>query len=105
MNTDRPTQPEISHIKDLLHKIMAGCRRPGNEEIHQIKQVWNEILHEPLARHASPTALENGTLIIHVGSSTITQQLRFQAKAIIREINRRLGQDRVRDIRFKISST
>lgn len=104
MNTDRPAHPEIAHIKDLLQKIMAGCRRPDNREMERIRQVWNEILHEPLTRHASPTALENSALIVHADSSILIQQLRFQAKTIIREINRHMGQDRVKEIRFKISS-
>jgi predicted nucleic acid-binding Zn ribbon protein len=105
MNADRPAHPEIAHVKDLLQKIMAGCRRPDNQEMERIREVWNEFLHEPLTRHASPTALENGALIVHAGSSIIIQQLRFQAKTIIREINRRMGQDRIREIRFKISNT
>jgi hypothetical protein len=105
MNKNRPSRPEISHIKDLLHQIMAGCRRPGNDEIHQIQRIWNEILGQSITRHARPVALEKGILIIHVGSSTITQQLRYHVRTIIRQINQQMEHELVMDLRFKISST
>jgi predicted nucleic acid-binding Zn ribbon protein len=104
MNKNRPSQPEISHIKELLHQIMTGVRRPGNDDIHQIQRIWDEMLGQSIARHARPVALEKGILIIHVDSSTITQQLRFQVKMMIRQINQQMGHERVMDLRFKISN-
>lgn len=105
MNKNRPSQPGISHISELLHQIMAACRRPDNGEMHQIQRIWDEMLSQSITRHARPAALEKGTLIIHVASSTITQQLRFQTREIIRQINQQMGHERIKDIRFKISST
>lgn len=104
MNKNRPSQPEISHIKELLHQIMTGVRRPGNDDIHQIQRIWDEMLGQSITRHARPVALEKGILIIHVDSSTITQQLRFQVKMMIRQINQQMGHERVMDLRFKISN-
>ena len=104
MNKNRPSQPEISHIKELLHQIMTGVRRPDNDDIHQIQRIWDDMLGQSITRHARPVALEKGILIIHVDSSTITQQLRFQVKMMIRQINQRIGHERVMDLRFKISN-
>lgn len=105
MNKTHPPQPGISHISELLGRIMADCRRPANDEMQQIQGTWEQMLSQSITRHAKPAALEKETLIIHVGSSTITQQLRFQTRAIIEQINRQMGYERVKDIRFKISNT
>jgi hypothetical protein len=104
MKANRPRQNEYAHIGDVLSRIMAGCRRPDTSEINRIQRIWDESLDDAIRRHASPGPLEKGILTILVDSSIIIQQLRFQTPAIIGEINRQLGQDRINEIRFKIRS-
>ncbi len=102
MNANPLKPKEYVHIGDVLSRIMAGCRRPDNSEINRIQRIWNEFFDDAIVRHASPGTLEKGILTILVDSSIIIQQLRFQARAIIDEINRQMGQGRINEIRFKI---
>ncbi len=66
--------------------------------LYRIKQSWKEILGEPLAMHAAPTALKSGVLHINISTPAWLQQAGYYKAQILEKLGR-LG---VSDIRLKL---
>jgi hypothetical protein len=66
--------------------------------LYRIKQSWKDILGEPLATHAAPTALKGGVLHINIATPSWLQQAGYYKAQILEKLGR-LG---VVDIRLKL---
>jgi predicted nucleic acid-binding Zn ribbon protein len=66
--------------------------------LYRIKQSWKDILGEPLAMHAAPTALKGGVLHINISTPAWLQQAGYYKAQILEKLGR-LG---VADIRLKL---
>ena len=102
MSQKRPSQSEFTHIKDVIVEIIGNCRVSENTEFIEIQRVWKHCVGNTISDHAIPASFKNGILLIHVKSPTLTQQLRYQTKDIIKQINQTLGENRISEIKFKI---
>ena len=106
MAASRRDYSEFTHIKDILDSLLPGCQRAASREITRIRAVWNRILPPEVAENAQPAALKNDILLVHVTSSTVTQQLRFLTEEIKQQINSDGGADggarTIHTIKFKV---
>ncbi len=102
MNQKRPSQPNFTHIKDLIDQIIGNCRICDNSEFIEIQRIWADKIRADIAENAHPAALKNGILYIHVKSPTLIHQLRFMSEGIKTLMNNALGDDRISGIKFKI---
>jgi len=102
MSRKRPSQPGFTHIKDILDQIICNCHISEKAEFVEIQRIWKHCLGNTAANHAIPASLKNGILLIHAKSPTIIQQLRYQSRDILKQINQTLGEDKISGIRFKI---
>jgi hypothetical protein len=59
---------------------------------------------ETVAQQAQPTFVRGGTLFVKCSSSTWMQQLQFMKGTICKELNRLLGKEVVKEIRFQIGT-
>ncbi len=62
--------------------------------------MWNEIVGDKVAKNTEPDKVEHGIITVKVSSSTWRQELYFQKKEIILKINKTIGKNVIRDIRF-----
>jgi predicted nucleic acid-binding Zn ribbon protein len=97
---------EFTHIKDVLNALLPGYQRGANTEMARIKDTWNRVLPPEVAENAQPAALKNDTLLVHVTSSTVSQQLRFLVEEIKQQLNADAGTDAgaqpIHTIKFKV---
>jgi hypothetical protein len=102
MSQKRASQSGFTHIKDVIVDIIGNCRVSDNAEFIEIQRIWKHCVENTVIDHAIPASFKNGVLLIHVKSPTLTQQLRYQAKDIIQQINHALGENRISEIKLKI---
>ncbi|MEE8340891.1 MAG: DUF721 domain-containing protein [Candidatus Neomarinimicrobiota bacterium] len=62
--------------------------------------LWNEIVGDKVAKNTQPDKVEHGIITVKVSSPTWRQELYFQKKEIILKINKTIGKNVIRDIRF-----
>jgi len=62
---------------------------------------WPEVVGEQIARVTSPERIENGILIVHVGSASWRSELSMRRMEIISKLNARAGAPVIREIRFR----
>lgn len=62
--------------------------------------IWNDVVGKSVAKNTTPERVEHGVVIVKVSSPTWRQELYFQKKEIINKINKAIGKNVIRDIRF-----
>ena len=62
--------------------------------------LWSEIVGDRVAKNTEPDKVEHGIITVKVSSPTWRQELYFQKKEIILKINKTIGKNVIRDIRF-----
>ncbi|MFM7231473.1 MAG: DUF721 domain-containing protein [bacterium] len=61
---------------------------------------WPAVAGARVARHARAVSFHDGTLTVEVDGSTWMHQLGFLKPELVRNLNRHLGGDVVRDVRL-----
>ncbi len=68
-----------------------------------VTTAWREIVGDFLAANSRPTALRNGTLIVHVLQPAIHYELdRHHRHSILDKMKKRFGSKAIRDVRFQL---
>ena len=62
---------------------------------------WEEEVGERIARMTKATRIVQGTLFVHVRTSTWRNELTLRKKEIIERLNARIGTAVVKDIKFQ----
>lgn len=81
---------------------MKTFRRPADIEMLKIWDCWESVIPSPISGNARPAAFKGSELIVHVASSTWTQHLQFYKQDLTDRLNRALGTDSIKTIKFKI---
>lgn len=90
------------HVTELIGEVF---RRGGFvRAVQRAKAVaaWREVAGRDLARFATAVALQQGTLIVEVGDNETAMHLGLQRQRLIEAYRRHLGENLVRDLRFRV---
>ncbi len=93
-----------SHSKDLGSSIQQLVGDLGiQQKLSEYEAVlqWESLVGDHIAKAATAVKITKGVLIVRVRSSTWRNELNLRKKEIIGTLNRGLGQDVVKDIRFQ----
>ena len=98
-------RPNPKRAKDLLAKLMTR-KGLGQQQANEALQiVWKKAVGERSAETSQPGYLKRGVLEVFVESSIQLQQLEFEKKKLISELQRLLPQNKINNIRFRIGKT
>lgn len=91
-------------IGDILAELMArkGFARARGEEAYQA--AWQEAVGQGVAQYTRTGKLRRGLLEIFVANSMLIQELTFQKAGLLKSINQKLPDEKIRDLRFKVGS-
>ena len=65
-------------------------------------QEWPDAVGPALARRTRAVSFQEGTLLVEVEGSAWMHELGYLKQELIRMVNRELGSDRVREVRFVV---
>ncbi|MCK4261854.1 DUF721 domain-containing protein [bacterium] len=93
----------MEEIKTVLDKVLRNLDIERKKEEGEIWQNWREWIGEDVGRHTQPQSLNYGKLVVNVDSSVWVEQLtKFRKEEILKELNRRLGKDLIKEIHFRV---
>ena len=98
---------EPSHIKPILDNVLKNLGLGKKREQGKILEFWEDSVGEKIAGHTSPQSLTSqGKLLVNVDSSPWVDQLtRFHKEEIKNALNKRLGQETIKEIFFRVGKT
>ncbi|MFB0507574.1 MAG: DUF721 domain-containing protein [Thermodesulfobacteriota bacterium] len=89
-------------IGSILEKTLKKMSLDRKLKEHEIWNVWNSVVGEPVSRHAQPDFMKNKILFVKVSSSPWMHQLHYMGKGICEALNKRLGTHIIEEIRFRL---
>jgi len=100
----RPKMPRPAALADLLAEIFQG--KPVGKRLNEGKiwLIWETAVGAQIATQAKPAGFRDGVLTVAVASAPWMQQLSYLKKKIITELNKRLGEELVKDIFLRAGS-
>jgi predicted nucleic acid-binding Zn ribbon protein len=93
-------------MEPIAHVLARVLRQSGLERNVRGWQAvgdWPEAVGPRVARHAHAVGFRDGILRVEVEGSAWMHEMGFLKRDLIRNLNRRLGGELVRDIRFAIA--
>ncbi len=102
MKKHRPESKHFVPIGSVVKKVLLSHRPNANESLIRIWQLWEEAVGSEVASNARPAAFKGDLLLIHVSNSSWLHHLLFLEKDLIRQMNRALGGEFIRRLKFKI---
>lgn len=64
--------------------------------------IWDRVVGENIRRITAPLYVKSETLYVEVASHVVGQELSLMKELLLRKINGGLGEERLKDIKFKI---
>ncbi len=88
-------------IKGILDNVIGGIETKARGKKEKILNAWQGIVGEKAATHSRPASIRQKVLTIEVDSSTWFYSLSLKKNSILKDINKELGEDKIKDIRFR----
>ena len=85
-------------VKDLIKKLDERSIPTSDAVI----KAWGEIVGRKARVHTKPTSLRKKKLVINVDGSTWLYELTLKKDDLIRALKKRLGEDKIQEIQFRI---
>ncbi len=94
----------MEKIEGVLNKVWKGLDIEKKKEEGKIWQYWRSWIGEEASKHTQPQFLTpQGKLVVNVDSSVWVDQLsRFGKEKILKNLNRYLGKDLIKEIYFRV---
>ena len=83
-------------IKIAINK--AGIEKALKQESAVF--LWKEVVGRKVAKAAKAEKVDKGTLIVKTDSSVWRQELQMQKEQLIEKINKKIGSEAIKEIRF-----
>jgi predicted nucleic acid-binding Zn ribbon protein len=88
-------------IADILTR--RGLGRP--QATIELEKIWSEVVGSAIAPMTRCGKITRQQLNIVVTNSTIMQELTFRKQEIIQELNKKIPDHSIKDIKFRVGST
>jgi predicted nucleic acid-binding Zn ribbon protein len=102
-DSDRPVRHGPKRLGEILPQLMARRGYARQISCQDYHDAWGEVAGN-LAQFSQPGLLQRGILQIHVSNSAALQELTFQKRQLLRALEERLPEQKIRDLRFVAGS-
>ena len=61
---------------------------------------WEEVVGDKISKNTEPQSVEHGTLTVSVSNPAWRQELIFKKEEIIKQLNKKIGENTIKELRF-----
>ena len=91
-------------IKEVIDDILGTSALPIDFDGLRIWKIWDGVVDKTIAKHARPSRIKKGVLMVKVTDSVWVQELEFKAETIKESLNRKLQREAIKKIRFRVGT-
>ena len=95
----RPKKPA-----DILSRLMARKGYAQTGSANEMEDIWNQIVGPKWQTKTKIGNISRGVLEVFVVSSAVNQQMGFQKRKILKQIQERLPKNKIKDLHFRIGN-
>lgn len=100
----RPHLKAPAPVQEILAKILKPQDLRQLELCTQLRQVWEECMSASVRENTQLIDFKSKTLLIAAANHAWLQDLQFRKPEILAALQRQLGQQRLKDIKFLLQS-
>lgn len=89
---------------NVVAQLMARKGYGQEKSNAELSTAWQNIVGERFKNQTSVGTIRRGVLEVIVGNSLLNQRLEFEKKRLLTELNNRLPQIKLKNIRFRIGN-
>ncbi len=86
----------------ILRDALKSSRIDVDLDLYRLWEQWADVVGPVIAPNARPAAIKGKLLLVNVSSAPWMQQLQYLKYELMEKLNKALGSEAVKDIRFKI---
>jgi predicted nucleic acid-binding Zn ribbon protein len=90
-------------IGDIVSNLLARKGYARVQAASACEEAWKEAAGN-LAAHSRPGLVKRGVLEVIVRNSAALQELTFQKKKLLKQLQQQLPEEKLTDVRFRIGS-
>ena len=91
---------DAQKIKSILGEFISKNALSDGIDTARIQENWSSIMGENISAYTKEVSLQQDVLIVKLNSSVLRQELSYGKEKIIEMINKSLGKEKIKDIRF-----
>lgn len=100
--TKRPNLYEPAPIREILNKILKPADMRLLEFQARLRQVWEDNLSPMLRQQTELVDFNRKILYVEVAANPSIQELHFLKPRILAAMQRQLGENTIKDIKFRV---
>jgi predicted nucleic acid-binding Zn ribbon protein len=90
----------VQHIGGPLKKFLKSSGLEKGVAQQNAIDIWGSIVGENVSKNAIPIDVQHGILTVKTETPAWRQELHFQKKIIVENLNKKLNKKVIKDIRF-----
>lgn len=91
---------EAKRVDNILSEILSGNNFDKKLCELRAAEVWPEIVGPAVNRRTVELRVSNGVMLVRVTSAAMRQELTFHKEMLVSSINKMVGDDTIKDIKF-----
>jgi len=80
-------------VKEIMQRFIKENNLSKGMQKIKAEEIWNQMKGPGVANHTSAVKLQNKTLIVHLTSSVLREELSYGKEKIIKMINEEFGDE------------
>ena len=85
-------------VKSIIKKLDKQSRLTSDD----VEKAWKKIVGKKAASHTKPASLRKKQLVVNVDGSSWLYELTLKKAELLTELKKKLGEDRIEELRFRI---
>ena len=90
----------MKHLKRAIEEAIEGAGIKSALDQENAVVLWGVVVGDVVSEVTKAEKVEAGTLVVRVETSVWRQELHMQKKEIINKINKKIGTNAIKEIRF-----
>ena len=90
----------MKHLKKAIEKAVMGAGIKSALDQEAAVTFWDSVVGRAISSVAKAERVESGTLFVLVETSAWRQELHMQKEELIKKINKKIGTNAIKEIRF-----
>ncbi len=90
------------HIEDIIKSVFKTLSKAPNPTSDEISKIWRETAGKKAAAHSRPASLAKKRLVVDVDGSSWLYELTLNRKKLLAGLKKKLGEDKIKELQFRI---
>ncbi len=95
-------KPKAERIDGIIKILVEKLDKDGRPTTEEIGGAWEKAAGGAAFSHTKPAALKRKCLVINVDGSSWLYELTLRKKGLLAGMKKELGEDKIKEIQFRI---